>query len=190
MTSCHISLVKLKQYLSPFLCLISPCVPQKHATTFNRISFIHFLPPPLFIFYNSIFSNTGILEFDFLRCTAKPGMHGFYPLKTLFESEKCNLTILYPLPQMNYFGLLEISITWRVGEGVLMVKGSRENLGYEEADKAPSLQRPCALGGIVLALKAGKPVFRFWRLLTGFVALSRWWKLPCLRLLIHTIQQG
>lgn len=53
---------------------------------------------------------------------------------------------MYPLPQMNYFVLLEISKTWRVGEGVLMVKVSRENLGYEEADKAPSLcpRRNCS----------------------------------------------
>lgn len=54
MTSCHISLVKLKQHLSLFLCLISPCGPQKHATAFNRIRGVHFpfswalssFPPP------------------------------------------------------------------------------------------------------------------------------------------------
>lgn len=43
MTSCHISLVKLKQHLSLFLCLISQRAAQKHATTFNRISLVHFL---------------------------------------------------------------------------------------------------------------------------------------------------
>lgn len=66
MTSCHISLVKLKQHLSLFLCLISQRTAQKHATTFNRISLSHFLfsggflsfflpfpsvPPPYFFFF-------------------------------------------------------------------------------------------------------------------------------------------
>lgn len=84
MTSCHISLVKLKQHLSLFLCLISQRTAQKHATTFNRISLSHFLfsggflsfffafsfhPPPSaphFFFSFSDFRQYHLLE---LKCT-------------------------------------------------------------------------------------------------------------------------
>lgn len=62
---------------------------------------------------------------------------------------------------MNYFLLLEISTGWGVREEVLMVKGSRQNLGYKNVDKAQTLQRLCALGETVMALAADKPGFRF-----------------------------
>lgn len=177
MTSCHISLVKLKQYLSPFLCLISPCVPQKHATTFNRISFLHFLPPP-FIFYNSIFSNTGILEFiDFLQCTEKPGMRGFYPLKTLFESEK-NVIWLFCTPPPSPPQWITLS-SWKssqLGGWGRGVDGKRVNgePGLGKSWQSPLSAEVTTLGAIVLAPTAGKPGFQFQLLPAGFVALSKW----------------
>lgn len=137
MTSCHISLVKLKQYLSPFLCLISPCVPRKHATTFNRISFVHFLPPPL-LFFTILFSAIRGSLNSSASCSAQQNLACmvFTLLKTLFESEECNLTIWYLFSPMNYLLLMEISIAQKVGEGVLMVKGSGQKRGQEKADKA------------------------------------------------------
>lgn len=195
MTSCHISLVKLKQYLSPFLCIISPCVPQKHATTFNRITFLQFLPPsPFIFFYNSIFSNTGILEFmDFLQCTAKPEvLGGFYPLKTLFESEKNgNWTILYllppssPLPSMNCILLWEISLLG--GGGVLIAKRSGQNQGWEKADKAQCLQRWRAPAGTVLALTLGKPGFQFQLYLLSLWPWASGETFPVPHWLTHTV---
>lgn len=82
MTSCHISLVKLKQHLSLFLCLISQRTAQKHATTFNRISLSHFLfsggfpffffsypPSPLFFYFFLFFNSFHQYHFLELNCT-------------------------------------------------------------------------------------------------------------------------
>lgn len=194
MTTCHISLVKLKQYLSPFLCISSPCVPQKHATTFNRISFLRFLPPPLlfYFFYNSIFSNTGILEFmGFLQCTAKPEVRGFDPLKTWFESEKNgNLTILYllPAPFPPHTHELHSPLGNLIaGRGVLIVKRSGQSQGWEKADKAPCLQRLGAPAGTVLALTPGKPGFQFQLYLLSLWPWASGETSPTLHLLTHTV---
>lgn len=99
MTSCHISLVKLKQHLSLFLCLISPCGPQKHATAFNRIRRVHFpfswalssFPPPFLwqIYFHQckslLFSRHFSLESSFSRSTLP---HTHTPVSFLKEMVK------------------------------------------------------------------------------------------------------
>lgn len=102
MTSCHISLVKLKQHLSLFLCLISPCGPQKHATAFNRIRRVHFpfswalssFPPPFLwqIYFHQckslLFPRHFSLESSFSRTSAPPPTHTHPPIRFLEEMVK------------------------------------------------------------------------------------------------------
>lgn len=105
---------------------------------------------------------------DFLQRTAKPDVvRGFYPLKTLFESEKNgDLTILYLLPVLppllsppnELHSPLGNLTAWR---GVLIVKRSGQNQGWEKADKAQCLQRFRAPAETLLALTPGKPGFPF-----------------------------
>lgn len=154
MTSCHISLVKLKPHLSPFLCLISPCVPQKHATTFNRISFVHFLPPPL-LFFTILFSAIQGSLNSSTSCSAQQNLACmvFTLLKTLFESEECNLTILYlfsPHELLSPHGNLH---SLEGGGGGVDGRRVETEPGARRKLTKPSLaEGSCARGETVLAL--------------------------------------